>query len=496
MYFSWESIPYAKPPVGDLRFEDPQPYDQIWTSEFNATVFPQYCMQWYRDHGVNKLRGQEDCLTLSIYTPKPRGVQYPVVVFLHGGQFMMGGGPEFDPEPSMMGGRFVMIKVNYRLGPLGFLSTADPTLPGNYGLKDQLLALQWVKENIAAFDGDPNKIVLLGHGAGAASAHLHMLRPSLANIAKAAISMSGVALNPWAIIANPRENANRLANAVNCPTTKGSQALKTCLKSRNATDVVNAVQTLLNFGYNPMVPFGPVVEPANARNAFLTQQPEAIIKSGRFSHIPWLASYTSHDGNFNAAELLRINPQTGTEYINELNQNWLDLAPQNLFLRHISSDPRSYAKGLKDAYLGDDEFSTKTYNEVEAMYTDVLMKIGVHKAMQLHSRYSKAPVYGYIYDIPSNYAIGYDLALRTDIPFGASHLDDITLLLRPVFRSTARPDEVVVSQRLVNLLGDFADFGGLSYGTCNFERNTAANANSLRLLRIRKDSCETVIQDV
>ncbi|XP_058975424.1 esterase P-like [Musca domestica] len=495
MYFSWESIPYAKPPVGKLRFEDPQPLDQKWPTELNATVYPQYCLQWFRDHGVNKLRGQEDCLTLSIYTPKPRGVKYPVVVFLHGGQFMMGGGPEFDPEPSMVGSRIVMVKVNYRLGPLGFLSTGDNVIPGNYGLKDQLLALQWIKQNIANFDGDPNKILLLGHGAGGASTHLHMLRPSLANIAKAAISMSGVALNPWAVITKPQDNANRLAAAVNC-NAKSSQDLKTCLQSRNATDIVNAVQTLLNWGYNPLVPFGPVVEPKNAKNAFLTEQPEAIIKSGRFSHIPWLVSYTSHDGNFNAAELLRINPRTGTEYINEMNKNWLDLAPQNLFLQHISKDPRGYAQGLKDAYLGDEPFSTKSYAKVEEMYTDVLVKNGVLKAMQLHSRYSKAPVYGFVYDIASNYAIGYDLAFRTDIKFGASHLDDITLLLRPVFRSTARPDEVVVSQRLVNLLGDFADFGGLSYGRCNFEKNTKATSNSLRLLWITKDSCETVIQDV
>ncbi|XP_073838531.1 esterase 6-like [Musca autumnalis] len=496
MYFSWESIPYAKPPVGDLRFEDPQPFDQKWTQEFNATVKPQYCMQWFRDNGVHKLQGQEDCLTLSIYTPKPRGVKYPVVVFLHGGQFMMGGGSEFDPEPSMMVGRFVMVKVNYRLGPLGFLSTGDEILPGNYGLKDQLLALQWVKQNIAAFDGDANKILLLGHGAGGASAHLHMLRPDTVNIIKAAVSMSGVALNPWAIVANPRDNANRLAAAVNCTNNNDSLELKTCLKSRNATDVVNAVETLLNWGYNPMVPFGPVVEPPSAQNAFLTQQPEEIIKSDQFSHIPWLVSYTSHDGNFNAAELLRINPVTGTEYINELNKNWLDLAPQNLFLGQYSSDDRSFAQYLKDVYLGEETFSTKTYNKVEEMYTDVLVKNGVLKSMQLHSIYSKAPVYGYVYDIPSNFGIGYDLASREDISFGASHLDDLTLLLKPVFRNTTTPDEVVVSQRLVNLLGDFADFGGLSYGTCNFEKNTAAEANHLRLLWIEKESCQTIILDV
>lgn len=420
MYYSWESIPYAEPPVGDLRFEDPQPYNRRWQGEFNATVFPSYCLQWYRDRGVNKRRGQEDCLTVSVYSPKPRGNRYPVVAYFHGGHFMLGGGPEFDPEQSMVGARLIMIKINFRLGPLGFLSTGDSSIPGNYGLKDQRLALQWIKQNIAAFGGDPEKILVLGHGSGGAAAHLHMLQPSLANIAKAVVSMSGVALNPWAITPNARDNAIRLAAAVNCTNFKETLQLKACLKSRNPDDVVSGVQTLLNFGYNPFVTFGPVIEPANTPNAFLTQQPEAIIRSGRFSHIPWLASYTTNDGAFNAAELLRINPRTGFEFLNDLNTNWLDVAPQNLFLQNMRNDAREYAQSLKEAYLGKENFTVKNYAMVQKMYTDILVRLGALKALQLHSRYSKAPVYGYIYDIPANHGIGYDMSLRKDVPFGRS----------------------------------------------------------------------------
>uniref|UniRef100_A0A1I8PLJ9 carboxylesterase n=1 Tax=Stomoxys calcitrans TaxID=35570 RepID=A0A1I8PLJ9_STOCA len=495
MYYSWESIPYAEPPVGDLRFEAPRPYAQQWTQEFNGTVYPQYCMQWFRDHGVNKRRGVEDCLTVSVYSPKPRGVKYPVVAYLHGGHFMLGGGPEFDAEPSMMGGRMVMVKINFRVGPLGFISTGDSELPGNYGLKDQELALQWIQQNIAAFGGDPEKILLFGHGSGAASAHLHMLRPSLANIAKAVVSMSGVALNPWAITVNASANAQRLAAAVNCTNTQSSKDIKVCLKSRMAEDVVGAVQSLLNWGYNPFTTFGPVIEPRNSPNGFLTDQPESIIRSGRFSQIPWLASYTSNDGAFNAAELLRISSRTGSEFLNEMNENWLDMAPQNLFLRNLYDDPREYAQSLKDVYIGSENFTVQNYAKIQKMYTDVLMRIGILKAMQLHSRHSTSPVYGYIYDIPANYGIGYDLSLRREIPFGASHMDDLSLILRPISRSTPRPDEVLASQRLTKMLADFADTGTLTYGDCNLESNTAADANSLKFLWITKDKCETVLQD-
>ncbi|XP_075163513.1 esterase-5B-like [Haematobia irritans] len=496
MYYSWESIPYAEPPVGDLRFEDPQPYSQQWTQEFNATVFPQYCMQWWRDRGVNKRRGVEDCLNLSIYSPKPRGVKYPVVAYLHGGHFMLGGGPEFDAEPSMQGGRLIMVKINSRLGPLGYLSTGDDILSGNYGLKDQALALKWIKENIAAFGGDPEKILLLGQGSGAASAHMHMLRPSLASIAKAVVSMSGVALNPWAITTNAPDNAKRLAAAVNCTNTNTSQDIKACLKAAKPEDVVGAVQSLLNWGYNPFTTFGPVIESPNTPNAFLTEQPEAIIRSGAFSHIPWLASYTTNDGAFNAAELLRINSRTGTEFLNEMNDNWLDMAPENLFLKNLHDNPRDYAQSLKDIYIGKENFTVENYLEIQTMYTDVLMRLGVLKAMQLHSSYSKAPVYGYMYDIPANYGIGFDMSLRSEIKFGPSHMDDLTLILRPPSRSTPRPDEVVAGQKLLKMLADFADTGSLIYGTCNFEPNTKADNKSLKLLWITKDKCETILQDL
>ncbi|GBP11280.1 Esterase 6 [Eumeta japonica] len=103
-------------------------------------------------------------------------------------------------------------------------------MSGNYGLKDQILALKWIKENIADFGEDPEQILLMGFSAGGASSHLQMLNPQLQGIAKAVISFSGVAFNPWVIIKHPYERALQLAKHLQCPVLENTQAIKHCLK--------------------------------------------------------------------------------------------------------------------------------------------------------------------------------------------------------------------------------------------------------------------------
>lgn len=419
LYLSWQSIPYAEPPVGELRFEAPQPYRQLWSDVFDATRTPPNCMQWdqFRE-GDNKLQGSEDCLTVNIFKPNIRGGgNYPVMVFIHGGCFMFGSVSIHDPAPLMASGQIIFVTISYRVGPLGFLSTEDEIIPGNYGLKDQQLALQWIKNNIHRFGGNPNKILLSGFSAGGASTHLHMLQSPEKNVAKAAMSISGVALNPWVLMKNARAKALKLAALLNCPSENGVE-LKSCLKLRKAEDIVSAVSHFQNIGYNPFSIFGPVVEHENTYDAFLTQHPVNIIKSGNYAHIPWIASYVLDDGGYNAAELMSINPNTGQELMYELNDNWLDLLPENLFLVNIHDNPQAYARSLKEHYLGNSSFWPENYGRVSNMYTDVLFKDGILESLKLHSQYSHAPVYGYVYDNPADYSVGRGLSRRTDVRFG------------------------------------------------------------------------------
>ncbi|XP_058988202.1 esterase-5B-like isoform X2 [Musca domestica] len=492
-YFSYESIPYAEAPTGSLRFEAPQPYKQKWVAEFNASVKPKPCMQWDQfQEGEDKLTGVEDCLTVNVYKPKTGKEKYPVMVYFHGGCFMFGDVNFYEPDYLMRNGNMILVKVVYRLGPLGFMSTEDEAITGNFGLKDQQLALKWIQKNIANFGGDPSKVMLSGFSAGGASTHYHVLNQETKNLAKTAVSYSGVALNPWALSTTARQNALKVAKILKCPNLENTQEVKKCLQAKPAGDIVSSVKYLLNFGYNPFSTFGPVVEHTKAANAFMTKHPRDIIKSGEYSQIPHLVTVTSEDGGYNAAELLQINPKTGKEYIYDLNEKWLDLAPANLFLRSINDQPVEYAKELRSKYMGDLSFSVDNYWKVQKMYTDVLFKDGLLETVRLHSKKSATPIYGYVYDNPADYSAGYALSGRKDIKFGTNHLDDLSLIFHYPVRSPPRPDEVIISKKFLEMLVNFVETEHLSFGDCEFLKNNK-DSKQLKLMSITKDDCKPIV---
>ncbi|XP_033158612.1 esterase P isoform X1 [Drosophila mauritiana] len=496
LYYSYESIPYAEPPTGALRFEAPQPYSHHWTDVFNATQSPVACLQWnqFRNEN-NKLMGDEDCLTVSIYKPKkPSRSSYPVVVLLHGGAFMFGSGSIYGHDYIMREGTLLVVKISYRIGPLGFASAGDRDLPGNYGLKDQRLALQWIKKNIAHFGGMPDNIVLIGHSAGGASAHLQLLHEDFRQLAKGAISVSGNALDPWIIQQGGRRRAFELGRLVGCGHTNISAELKDCLKSKPASDIVSAVRSFLVFSYVPFSAFGPVVEPSDAPDAFLTQEPRELIKSGKFAQVPWAVTYTTEDGGYNAAQLLERNKITGESWIDLLNDRWFEWAPYLLFYRDSKKtikDMDDHSFDLRQQYLAERRFSVESYWDVQRMFTDVLFKNSVPRAIDLHRKYGKSPVYSFVYDNPTDSGVGQLLSNRTDVNFGTVHGDDFFLIFNTAaFRTGIRPDEEVISKKFIRMLEDFAlnDKGTLTFGGCNFRNNV--NSKEYQVLRISRNACK------
>ncbi|MBO0678933.1 carboxylesterase family protein [Mycolicibacterium sp. S2-37] len=186
-------IPYAAPPVGPLRFRSPEPATG-WTGERDATRPGPRCVQ---NPGPDLELGRhtdEDCLTLNIWTPAEVGEKRPVMVWIHGGAFVNGSGNVYDARWLASRGDIVVVTVNYRLGTLGFL--AHPSLGadgdvGNYGLGDQQAALRWVRDNISAFGGDPQKVTLAGESAGGMSVCDHLVAPASSGLFRAAIIQSG-----------------------------------------------------------------------------------------------------------------------------------------------------------------------------------------------------------------------------------------------------------------------------------------------------------------
>ena len=185
-------IPYAAPPVGPLRFRPPAPA-RPWTGIRDATDPGPQCIQ---DPGADPEFGKqsdEDCLSLNVWTPATTGSPRPVMVWIHGGSFTGGSGKIYDAQVAGSRGDIIVVTINYRLGTLGFLAhpaLGPPGDVGNYGLQDQQAALRWVRDNIANFGGDPEKVTVAGESAGGMSVCDHLVAPGSKGLFRAAIIQS------------------------------------------------------------------------------------------------------------------------------------------------------------------------------------------------------------------------------------------------------------------------------------------------------------------
>ncbi|OTF72032.1 neuroligin-4, Y-linked-like protein [Euroglyphus maynei] len=236
-------IPYARPPTkkNNLRFKRtlvPDQWGSIRADRYRAAC-PQYKRFIHADLGIPFT--DEDCLYMNIFTPwaatQTRSL-YPVMIYIHGGHFDHGSGNIFPGHMLAATQEVVVVTFNYRLGLLGFLATSDNSSAGNYGLFDQMQAINFVREVIVNFNGDPNRITLFGPDAGAVSAGLLAMSPLTRRYIKRVIAQSGAAVADWAIIKDPlfmRNNTVIAGRAFGC-STRTSYILVECLKSRSATD--------------------------------------------------------------------------------------------------------------------------------------------------------------------------------------------------------------------------------------------------------------------
>ena len=204
-YYAFHAIPYAEPPLGELRFQLPRAYSTSYGTiddPYNATDSyrnNKICPQVKNPHFTKVDREDEDCLHLSVYSPDIHSdTLRPVLVWIHGGDFESGSGMHryFGPERFMKDGDIVMVSINYRLGTLGFLSLGTEELPGNAGLWDQVEALKWIQANIDSFGGNPGNVTIMGESAGSWSVMYQLLSPKSAGLFQRVISQSGTPMSP------------------------------------------------------------------------------------------------------------------------------------------------------------------------------------------------------------------------------------------------------------------------------------------------------------
>jgi para-nitrobenzyl esterase len=251
------AIPYAKPPVGDLRFMPPEPAE-AWTGIREATAFGPACPQLSNMLSATGPQ-DEDCLSLNVYAPDQVDRKLPVMVFIHGGAFVTGDSSQYDGKLLSEHSQ-VVVTINYRLSALGFFS--HPALDvlrrgarsGNDGMRDQQLALRWVRANIGAFGGDRNQVTLFGESAGSISTCFHLVAPGSRKLAQRLIMQSG-SCTIDSLGARSKLIADGLgmgmANAL-CP---GEADIVACLRGKSADELVNwgLDQSLFGADWRPTV---------------------------------------------------------------------------------------------------------------------------------------------------------------------------------------------------------------------------------------------------
>jgi para-nitrobenzyl esterase len=274
-------VPFAAPPVGDLRLRAPRP-PEAFDGLFDATKTAAFCPQLGPLDGKYVGNASEDCLTLNVWTPaatsdSPR----PVMVWIHGGGYVIGSGAESGYVGRLLSERtgHVVVTVNYRLGALGFLSlpelVGESDGAGNFGLLDQRSALEWVQANIAAFGGDPENVTIFGESAGGASVCQHVVSPGSAGLFHRAILQSG----PCDLVVTEEEAFTAgapLYGALGCA--EGDLA---CVREADVATLVEALPTT-DFTVGSLgTGFYPVVD-----GDVLPEAPSALLEKGDFTRVP------------------------------------------------------------------------------------------------------------------------------------------------------------------------------------------------------------------
>ncbi|XP_066286010.1 fatty acyl-CoA hydrolase precursor, medium chain-like isoform X2 [Branchiostoma lanceolatum] len=250
--FTFKGIPYAAPPVGDLRWRPPQD-PRSWTGVRDVTEFGSRCPQFEfplpdpLPHPIydevlpfRSNSSSEDCLFLNVFTPNVSATaNLPVMVWIHGGGWSFGSGDLYKAEIPTSFHNVVMVTINYRLGNLGFLPTRADDAPGNFGLLDAIKALEWVRGNIRNFGGDPDRVTIFGQSAGGWAVSLLVLSPMATGLFHRAISQSGVAGVPVTQRGDLTQTET-LARELNCSTASHDDMMS-CLRGLPSEDVTSMV---------------------------------------------------------------------------------------------------------------------------------------------------------------------------------------------------------------------------------------------------------------
>lgn len=453
--YSFLGVPFASPPVNELRFEPPQRPAAWKPQTYNATFFRNVCPQKNLSYFEKSIRNvwpefswendsNEDCLYLNIFTPgkKPSNASHfhPVIMFIHGGSYAFGTTARHTtPGEVLPRLGVVLVTIQYRLGPFGFMTAGDGVARGNWGMLDQVEALKWIKENIEVFGGDPNRVTILGVSSGGASVGLHILSPLSEGLFHRAITESGVEFSPFAFnsVKKAIDKTNITAGKLSCDTTS-SKRMMDCLRSKSAQSIID------KFDWRNT---GPIID-----RYFIYDTPKNLRRSGKFNKVPLISGFNSHEGAHNTPQEFHPPRDITTSVLREFINNFVE--------NHILQDNNKTAVIIEDAI----EFqytpwsktpdSPSLRQEIVNIMSDYYVAAPTLGVLGIHS--ALAPTYMFEFNHRSAES-------DTDAWMGVAHGENTPYVFgAPFLNSTAlnfTNEDRNISRLIMTLYANFAKYG-------------------------------------
>ncbi|XP_035205089.1 acetylcholinesterase-1-like, partial [Stegodyphus dumicola] len=447
-------IPYAEPPVGRLRFMKPVPKTS-WLGVYDASKLAPTCIQnasaqYYYMPNIDNMT--EDCLYLNMWVPySGNGTgRKPIIFFIHGGAFNIGSSNMgvYDGTKMVSRGDVIVVTINYRIGVMGFFSAFIEDADGNMGIYDQILALNWVRDNAESFGGDPDHIVLMGESAGAMSVAAHLVSPLTKNLIKRAILQSGAGLQPMNYDENERlyKASQKLATIVGC-------ADKSVTLQTDPRIIVNCLKRLS------------AKELSAAEGILMKSNPITFVPRTGDTYMPRAIVYDVMEGNFKDTELLiGVNENEGSFFLSAAAPDYFGvygvnniqtlsrrLAYQMIRVMYRFTEQKEEGK-IADFYINDISNGTSDIY-TQAMSNslgDYLITCGSVFHAQIHSL--RNPVYFYVFSHRSSTSLLAEW-------MGTTHFDELKYIFGNTVFKNFTSDEEELSRRMMDRWLAFAKTG-------------------------------------
>lgn len=353
-----------------MSFQAPLP-PPIWKNTFNANRTVQ-CPQFGK--------GEEDCLVVNVFTPpKILNGPLPVLVYIHGGSFLMGSGQTKGVEP-LIKQNIIVVTMNYRLGALGFLCLGVNEAPGNAGMKDQVAALKWVQRNIGEFGGDPKKVTVYGMSAGGASVELLTLSKTAKGFFHKAIVESGTATAVWSVDAKPIQTAVDFAKAFEFDKQNLFMLFDfyRSLPAHRMSAANNQYYQNLTDGTFGFVPC--VEKKIFGITPFITDSPRQIIKKQAFNKVPMMFIFANLEGLY-----LRSSDYYNLKYKDRMEKNFKDFMLADLIF-DTEEIRDQITDNVRYFYFGNKTIGDNTLIEYLDYFGDSLVLHGLLNSVLTHAK--------------------------------------------------------------------------------------------------------------